>query len=54
MTPHGFILDDDKALKQYKNEQAETWKKILGGGDFVIAEEDEAYTDITTHTDEPK
>ena len=54
MTPHGFILDDDKALKQYKNEQAETWKKILGGGDFVIAEEDEAYTDITSHTDEPK
>jgi hypothetical protein len=54
MTPHGFILDDDKALKQYKNEQAETWKKILGGSDFIIAEENEAYTDITAHTDEPK
>jgi len=54
MTPHGFILDDDKALKIYKDEQSEAWKKILGGGDFIIADEDEAYTDITSHTDEPQ
>jgi hypothetical protein len=54
MTPHGFILDDDKALKNYKEEHKEAWKQILGGGDFIIAEEDEAYTDITSHTDEPK
>src|SRR6056300_1397682 len=54
MTPHGFILDDEKALKNYKEEHKEAWKKILGGGDFMIAEEDEAYTDITSHTDEPK
>ena len=54
MTPHGFILDDEKALKAYKEEHKDAWKKILGGGDFIIAEEDEAYTDITSHTDEPK
>ena len=54
MTPHGFILDSDKDLKKYKDDHTEEWAKILGGGDFVIAEEDESYTDITTHTDEPK
>ena len=27
MTPHGFILDDDKALKSYKEEHKEAWKK---------------------------
>ena len=54
MTPHGFILDNDKALKSYKEEMKDEWKKILGGGDFIIAEEDQAYTDITTHTDEPQ
>ena len=54
MTPHGFILDDDKALKAYKDEHGEQWKQILGGSDFIIAEEDEAYTDITSHTNEPK
>jgi len=54
MTPHGFILDNDKSLKAYKEEMKDEWKRILGGGDFVIAEEDQAYTDITTHTDEPQ
>jgi len=54
ITPHGFINDSDKALKIYKDEQSEAWKKILGGGDFIIAEEDQAYTDITSHTDEPQ
>ncbi len=54
MTPHGFVKDDEKALKIYKDDHAEEWAKILGGGDFIIAEEDEAYTDITSHTDEPK
>ena len=43
MTPHGFILDNDKALKAYKDDQADAWKAILGGGDFIIAEEDQAY-----------
>ena len=54
MTPHGFILDDEKALKNYKEEHKEAWKKILGGGDFIIAEEEQAYTDINSHIDEPQ
>jgi hypothetical protein len=54
MTPHGFILDDEKALKTYKDTHAEEWKRILGGGDFIIAEEEQAYEDITSHTDEPQ
>jgi len=54
MTPHGFILDDEKALKNYKNEQAESWKDILGGGDFIIAEEDQSYTDIQDFVKEPE
>jgi hypothetical protein len=54
MTPHGFILDNDKSLKSYKDDMKDEWKKILGGGDFQIVEEEQAYTDITTHTDEPQ
>jgi len=54
MTPHGFILDDEKALKTYKAEQAEAWKAILGGGDFIIAEEDQSYTDIQDFVKEPE
>ena len=54
MTPHGFILDDDKDLKKYKETHAEEWAAILGGGDFIIAEEDQSYNDITSHTDEPQ
>ena len=54
MTPHGFILDDEKALKNYKSEQAEAWKAILGGGDFIIAEEDQSYTDIQDFVKEPE
>jgi hypothetical protein len=54
MTPHGFILDTDKALKKYKEEMKDEWTKILGGGDFSIAEEDQAYTDITSHIEEPE
>ena len=53
MTPHGFILDNDKSLKSYKDDMKDEWEKILGGGDFQIVEEEQAYTDITTHTDEP-
>jgi hypothetical protein len=54
MTPHGFILDNEKDLKKYKDDHKEEWAAILGGGDFVIAEEDQNYTDITSHTDEPQ
>ena len=54
MTPHGFINDNDKELKEYKNENAQAWKDILGGADFQIVEEEQAYNDITTYTEEPQ
>jgi len=54
MTPHGFINDDDKELKAYKDQNAKAWKDILGGTDFTIVEEEQAYNDITTYTDEPQ
>jgi hypothetical protein len=54
MTPHGFINDNDKELKEYKNANAKAWKGILGGGDFQIVEEEHAYNDITTYTEEPE
>ena len=54
MTPHGFINDNDRELKSYKEEMKDEWKAILGGGDFRVVEEDQAYTDITSHTDEPQ
>ena len=54
MTPHGFILDNEKDLKKYKDDHKDEWAAILGGGDFIIAEEDQAYTDITSHVDEPQ
>ena len=55
MTPHGFIEDDEKALKQYKNENSKAWAEILGGGNFDIVEEEESmYDDITTFTQEPE
>ena len=54
MTPHGFINDNDKELKEYKNANAQAWKDILGGADFQIVEEEQAYNDITTYTEEPQ
>jgi len=54
MTPHGFILDTDKALKSYKDDHADAWKAILGGVDFNIIEEDQDYTDITSFENEPE
>jgi len=54
MTPHGFINDNDRELKAYKEEMKDEWKAILGGGDFRVVEEDQAYTDITSFGDEPQ
>jgi len=54
MTPHGFINDSDKELKKYKEDRKEDWKKILGGDDFRVVEEDQAYSDITSFGDEPQ
>ena len=45
MTPHGFIEDNDKDLKKYKDDNAKEWSKILGGGDFDVVEE--VYEDVT-------
>jgi hypothetical protein len=54
MTPHGFINDNDKELKDYKNANSKAWKDILGGTDFQIVEEEQAYNDITSYTEEPE
>ena len=54
MTPHGFILDNDRDLKNYKDARKEDWAKILGGGDFRVIEEGQAFTDITSFEDEPQ
>ena len=54
MTPHGFILDNDRDLKHYKDARKEDWAKILGGGDFRVVEEGQAFTDITSFEDEPQ
>ena len=54
MTPHGFISDDDKAIKDYKNQYGGEWAKILGGGDFKIVEENEDVADMSFYVDEPE
>jgi hypothetical protein len=54
MTPHGFINDNDRELKGYKDDRKDDWAAILGGGDFRVVEEDQAYTDITSFVDEPQ
>jgi Fe-S cluster assembly iron-binding protein IscA len=45
MTPHGFLQDNDKDLKKYKDDNTKEWSKILGGGDFDVVEE--VYEDVT-------
>tara|TARA_R110000803_G_scaffold33149_1_gene72694 strand:+ start:1558 stop:2634 length:1077 start_codon:yes stop_codon:yes gene_type:complete len=54
MTPHGFILDDDKDLKSYKDSQKGEWEKILGGGDFNIIEENSDTSQIETFLTDPE
>ena len=54
MTPHGFILDNDRDLKNYKDARKDDWAAILGGGDFRVVEEGQAFTDITSFEDEPQ
>ena len=39
MTPHGFINDDDKSLKEYKSDYSKAWAAQLGGEEFDIIEE---------------
>ena len=52
MTPHGFINDNDKELKNYKDENGKAWKDILGGTDFQIVEEEQDYNDVTSYVEE--
>lgn len=40
VTVHGFIADDDKAIKDYKKEHSKDWFEILGSGDFDVIEDD--------------
>jgi len=54
MTPHGFILDNDKDLKNYKESQKEEWQKVLGGGDFNIIEENSDTSQVDSFINEPE
>jgi hypothetical protein len=54
MTPHGFIDDTDKALKDYKDSHAKEWSKILGGGDFAIVEEVDTFEPAEAYVQEPE
>ena len=54
MTPHGFINDDDKEIKQYKSDHAQAWAQILGGTDFDIISEDQEVHEISHFEKEPE
>jgi len=54
MTPHGFINDTENALKNYKQDHTEDWKKILGGSDFNIVEEESSEINVETFLAEPE
>ncbi len=54
MTPHGFINDDEKELKAYKNQYAGEWSKILGGTDFQVVEEGEEVINTSYFDQEPE
>ena len=54
MTPHGFINDDDKALKQYKSDYAKAWAAQLGGDEFDIVEENADTSPTSIFEQEPQ
>ena len=54
MTPHGFIEDDPKQLKTYKDAHAKEWAAVLGGIDFQVVEEDQEVNDISQFEKEPE
>jgi len=54
MTPHGFIEDTDKALKDYKGAYATEWSKMLGGMDFDIFEEENTEDTTNVFAHEPE
>jgi hypothetical protein len=53
MTPHGFIQDNDKDLKSYKESHTKEWQEILGGKDFNIIEEESSNVNAEAFTSEP-
>jgi len=53
MTPHGFINDTDKDIKNYKDAHAKEWSNILGGIDFDVIEEEDQFEPFSTFTEEP-
>jgi hypothetical protein len=54
MTPHGFIEDSDKSIKEYKKNNVEAWRELLGGTNFNIIEEDDFYEEGDLYTNEPE
>lgn len=54
MTSHGFIDDDDKAIKSYKEEHSKEWSDILGGADFEIVEENVEFEPQIVYDKEPE
>jgi len=54
MTPHGFINDSEKDLKEYKSAHVSEWSKILGGVDFEVIEENEPETSSPQFAQEPE
>ena len=53
ITPHGFINDDDKEIKAYKDAHAAEWSVILGGLDFDIFEEEDTFEATNIFSQEP-
>ena len=53
MTPHGFINDTEKDLKNYKDAHAQEWKEILGGTDFDLIEEESDTISVESFAIEP-
>jgi len=53
MTPHGFIQDNDKDLKSYKEDHTKEWQEILGGKDFNIIEEESSNINAESFHSEP-
>lgn len=42
ITPHNFIKNDDNAIKKYKNEFSDYWRKVLEtDGDFDLSDEED-------------
>jgi hypothetical protein len=43
MTVHGFIPDDETALKNYKKQHSHEWLEVLGSTDFDIVEDNSEF-----------